>query len=442
MLPEAFLTRMQAQLGDEYADFLRAMERAPERALRLNPIRQNVLNACREYIEEQVPWEALGYYYNEDSRPGASLLHAAGAFYIQDASAMAPVNALDPKQGETILDLCAAPGGKSGQIAARMMGGGVLVSNEFVKSRAALLRSNLERLGVTNAVVTSAAPEAFKANGEQYDAVLVDAPCSGEGMFRKDETAINEWNADAPLRCQTRQLEILDAAAETLKAGGRLVYSTCTFNDIENEGTIARFLTAHADFEPSDFELSGIGRSSGGMLRLWPHRIRGEGHFVCKLVKRGIEESKTSPNSVKRDGQAAVAAGVLKDMCAKALPKGEYALQSDGLYLIPGNAPRLKGVYIISPGLKLAEISSKQIKPAHALAMSLDASKALRTAELTGEQAASFMEGEEIALNGEKGWMLVCYKGMPLGWGKQGGGVLKNHLPKGLRLRGGHALKA
>ena len=291
--PAAFLDECREILKDEFPAFLRALALPPRRALRLNPRRNGAEQAAAPFLPDgapRVPWEPLGRYLAADAKPGAGIAHAAGAFYLQDASAMAPVAALDPRPGERVLDLCAAPGGKSGQIAARLNGRGFLLSNEIEFSRARILLGNLERLGVTNAFVTSAPAEALaRALPAFFDRVLVDAPCSGEGMFRRDPEAASQWNPDAPAGCAARQTAILNDAARMVRPGGKLVYSTCTFNRLENEGTVREFLRAHPDFEPDTFDLPGIGASRDGCLRLWPHRIEGEGHFLARFTRKGEE---------------------------------------------------------------------------------------------------------------------------------------------------------
>ena len=291
--PAAFLDECREILKDEFPAFLRALALPPRRALRLNPRRKGAEQAAAPFLPDgapRVPWEPLGRYLAADAKPGAGIAHAAGAFYLQDASAMAPVAALDPRPGERVLDLCAAPGGKSGQITARLNGRGFLLSNEIEFSRARILLGNLERLGVTNAFVTSAPAEALaRALPAFFDRVLVDAPCSGEGMFRRDPEAASQWNPDAPAGCAARQTAILNDAARMVRPGGKLVYSTCTFNRLENEGTVREFLRAHPDFEPDAFDLPGVGASQDGCLRLWPHRIEGEGHFLARLTRKGEE---------------------------------------------------------------------------------------------------------------------------------------------------------
>ena len=291
--PAAFLDECREILKDEFPAFLRALALPPRRALRLNPQRNGAEQAAAPFLPDgapRVPWEPLGRYLAADAKPGAGIAHAAGAFYLQDASAMAPGAALDPRPGERVLALCAAPGGKSGQIAARLNGRGFLLSNEIEFSRARILLGNLERLGVTNAFVTSAPAEALaRVLPAFFDRVLVDAPCSGEGMFRRDPEAASQWNPDAPAGCAARQTAILNDAARMVRPGGKLVYSTCTFNRLENEGTVREFLRAHPDFEPDAFELPGVGASQDGCLRLWPHRIEGEGHFLARFTRKGEE---------------------------------------------------------------------------------------------------------------------------------------------------------
>ena len=260
-LPPAFVSRMRAQLGEEADAYFAAMEMPCLRGLRLNP-QKPVSGAALEAVggvEEPVPWySALGRYLRNDSPAGTDPLHEAGAYYLQEPSAMAPVSVLSPRPGECVLDLCAAPGGKSTQIAAALAGEGLLVSNEPVPSRAKILSRNIERMGVPNALVVSAQPEALAARwGVLFDAVLVDAPCSGEGMFRRHPETRAEWNPASPAACAERQRRILGCAAAMLRPGGRLVYSTCTLSPEENEETVRWFLQEHPDFSAQPFSLPG-----------------------------------------------------------------------------------------------------------------------------------------------------------------------------------------
>ena len=446
--PEAFLKECAEILGAEYPAFLSAMNESPRRALRLNPLRENAEGLALPYLAKEnnhVKWEPLGRYVSADEKPGSGLAHFGGAFYLQDASAMAPVAALDPKPGERVLDLCAAPGGKSGQIASRMAGEGFLLSNEIEFSRARILMGNLERLGVANAFVTSSPSDVLsRALPEFFDAALVDAPCSGEGMFRRDPDAVTEWTPASPEGCASRQREILENAARLVKPGGRLVYSTCTFNRTENENVISAFLDAHREFSPADFSLDGIGSAKNGCLRLWPHRIEGEGHFVAKLLKNGdakdgkaAQTKKTPPTKNARDLSGDAVKLLLKDALSR-LPDGIPSLDGDSLRLLPLMAPALSslgGVRVVRAGLPLARIGRGYAEPEHALAMASAPSDALRSLTLSDDDAERYLAGETLEAEAPAGWTLAIWRGLPLGWGKVSGGQMKNHLPKGLRRR-------
>ena len=433
-LPEAFKNEIATMLGAEAPAFFAAMEDAPTLALRLNPLRAGA--EARAYCGAAVPWEPLGRYLLPDVKPGASIAHAAGAFYLQEASAMLSVAALDPKPGERILDLCAAPGGKSTQIAGRMAGRGLLVANEIEPARAKALASNLERLGARNAVVVNARPDALAARlSEYFDALLCDAPCSGEGMFRREHAARAAWQSASPAGCARRQAEILDSAAALLRPGGRLVYSTCTFNRTENEQTIAAFLARHPEFSPEDFALDGLGSSNGGMLRIWPQRVSGDGHFCARLRKAGDRRA-PDPSFPRPDRETANALARLKDeICA--LPDGLDARLlrlGDAIFATPAACPELNGLRVVSLGTSLARLGRSHIEPQHALAMTLEPKLARQSVELADADATRYLLGEAIACDeGARGWTLMCWQGLPLGWAKASGGWYKNHLPKGLR---------
>ena len=437
-LPEVFLNNMQKLLGNEYPAFLCALDAPAALALRLNPKRPGAEAAARSYIDGLVPWCPEGRYLAPlgEDRPGASIAHAAGAFYLQEASAMASAAALDAKPGECVLDLCAAPGGKSTQIAAALGDSGLLVSNDPEPARAQALAGNLERMGAANAVVVSALPRKLAERWpSHFDAILVDAPCSGEGMFRRDPAARDEWNPASPEGCAKRQAEILDQAVRMLRPGGRLVYSTCTFNEVENEGSILAFLERHSDFLPEDFRLPGVGSSHAGMLRLFPHRLRGDGHFVARLRRGGNESpAETAPDRPDRALSACMEA-LDRDVCRlpDAIAGMRILRQGDWLCAQPRTCPDLRGLRVIRPGLCLARLGRSHIEPAHALAMAIDPGCARRRFELDDAVARAWLRGEAVPCGGERGWTLALHRGMPLGWGKVSEGVLKNHLPKGLR---------
>ena len=433
-LPVEFIDQMREMLGDDTPAFLRAMEAPAALALRLNPRRNDAEAAAKAYVDAPVPWEPLGRYLKPGAKPGAAVAHWVGAYYIQEASAMVSAAVLDARPGERVLDLCAAPGGKSTQIAAAMDNRGVLVSNDPEPARARALAGNLERMGAANALVVNALPGKLASRWpEIFDAVLVDAPCSGEGMFRRDPDARLEWRPQSPAGCAARQVEILDCAAAMLRPGGRLVYSTCTFNRLENEGSVRAFLNRHPDFAPEDFRLAGIGGSEGGMLRVFPHRVRGDGHFVAKLRKAGAPRPSRpvscKPNPAARQllDRLSGEIGPLPDW----LTSMRVSLSGDRLLAVPDDAPDLNGIKVVTPGLWLLRAGRSHIEPEHPLAMALDHARLI--AALDDRQAAAFLAGEALPVDGPRGWTWVCWHGMPLGWGKQTGDTLKNHLPKGLR---------
>jgi NOL1/NOP2/sun family putative RNA methylase len=278
MLPEAFLTRIQQQLEDEYPLFLDSLDRPRAVALRFNPLKGNAPSL--PFVQSPVPWEPQGFYYDPEARPGLHPYHEAGVYYLQEASAMAPVVLLDPQPGERICDLCAAPGGKSTQIAGRMAGEGFLLCNEIHPKRAKILASNIERLGVTNALVLNEHPAKLAQRFSGYfHRILVDAPCSGEGMFRKEDTAVTDWSPETVAMCAARQREILASAAKMLAPGGKLVYSTCTLFSAENEAVFERFLNENDDFEPFPFE-------NGGYINTILPNGKNDGFFFARAKRK------------------------------------------------------------------------------------------------------------------------------------------------------------
>ena len=300
MLPEAFLERMKRQLGDEYESYLDSLNRSRAVALRFNPLKGEIPQL--PFVGQPVPWEPMGYYYDPDARPGLHVFHEAGVYYLQEASAMAPVALLDPQPGERVCDLCAAPGGKTTQIAGRMMGRGFLLCNEINPKRAKILSRNIERMAVSNALVTNEHPATLAQRfAGFFDRVLVDAPCSGEGMFRKEPVARQQHCEALVKQCAELGAEILDCAAAVLAPGGQLVYSTCTFAPEEDEEQVAAFLQRHPEFILADalgnvdytFGSEGEANRTGGLpldvskvRRIWPCQ-GGEGHFMARLVKAG-----------------------------------------------------------------------------------------------------------------------------------------------------------
>ena len=431
MLPQAFLDRMEKQLGKDYPAFLESLERPRAVALRFNPLKGQQPEL--EFVGENVPWEPMGYYYDPESRPGLHPYHEAGVYYLQEASAMAPVQLLDPQPGEKICDLCAAPGGKTTQIAGRMAGEGLLLCNEINPKRAKILSRNIERMGVANALVTNEHPQRLADRlPEFFDRVLIDAPCSGEGMFRKEEAAVTDWSLETVEMCARRQAEILDSGAAMLRPGGRLVYSTCTFAPEEDEMAVEEFLSRHPEFEAEEVIAPWFEKGENGAFRMWPHKLLGEGHFAAVLRKKGENEEEYS----KIGGEKLPKSWLefAKEMGIQ-LPDGRAVCFGESLFWLPKEAPDLRGLKVMRPGLELGTVKKDRFEPAHALALWLKTCANMEDFAADSDAIAAYMHGDVIP-SAKKGWCLVTVDGFSLGWGKGDGRVLKNHYPKGLRRMG------
>ena len=442
-LPEKFENSMKTLLKDEYDEFINSYEDTRVFGLRCNLLKtapEDFLNKM-PFTLSKVSWAEEGFYYNDEEKPGKHYLHDLGAYYIQEPSAMSAVSLLDPKPGEIILDLCAAPGGKSTQIACRMMGEGLLVSNEIIKERTKILSSNIERLGIRNAVVTGESSEKLAGRFPYcFDRILVDAPCSGEGMFRKNPEAIEEWSPQNVIMCQKRQAEILDNAAVMLKPGGVMVYSTCTFSKEENEDNVESFLNRHKEFSLVKTE------------RLWPHKVKGEGHFVAKFVKEGVLEKTVLSFPEKSSGKKKSGKGdkstdsaeiktFLTDECKlskeavdKMFENATVTVFGDNYYLTPQAVGSLSGLFVERPGLWLCTALKNRLEPSHSLGLSLRSYEVTDKLEISEEEAKKYIEGNTLTCDPAiKGWIPLFVGDYCLGFGKAVNGVVKNHYPKGLR---------
>ncbi len=440
-LPEAFVRRIREQLGRDAEAYFAAMEQPPLRGLRLNPAKPSA--SLPEGVGEPVPWAPGGRYLSLESGAGLHPLHDAGAYYLQEPSAMLPAALLAPRPGERVLDLCAAPGGKATQLAAAMAGRGTLICNEIVPSRATVLSRNLERMGATHAAAVCADPARLsEAWPLWFDAVLADAPCSGEGMFRRRPGTRLEWDADAPARCAVRQLKILESACRMLRPGGRLCYSTCTLNRTENEGVIGAFLSMHPEFEPMAYVVpAGAERSiesENGCARLLPHEAAGEGHFAALLLKtaRGAGDAPMAPSAgaaLSAPDQSAVESFRIfwREVSTADAPLPN-AVWGSTLLRVP-ELPPLRGINVLRAGLRLGEPKGKAFAPDHALAVAAPPPP-VRTVALTLPQADAYRRGETLpAPEGLRGWYAATVEGVPAGFVKASDGMLKNHYPKGLR---------
>jgi 16S rRNA C967 or C1407 C5-methylase (RsmB/RsmF family)/NOL1/NOP2/fmu family ribosome biogenesis protein len=483
MLPEAFCQRVKNQLGPEgWAAFAACQRQVPWGGLRLNTLKGKPKELLKllDFPLEPVPWARDGYYYPIEYRPAKLPFYQAGLYYLQEPSAMSSAALLDVQPGDYVLDLCAAPGGKSTQLAAALQGQGLLVSNDNSPKRVKALVWNLEHWGVTNYLVLQEEP-AHMANAFKgfFDKILVDAPCSGEGMFRKDPKAVSGWQAYNGEVCRRMQDDILQAAAGMLRPGGRLLYSTCTFNPLENEETIKAFMQGHSDFELINLPMYE-GWLAGSCLpetrQLWPHLVRGEGHFVALLQKKEeaalVTASKTAsaaalaaaPSLVgqlshKLVGKEGLGKKVLADKksqydyklqpdkwleplykfmaenLTEPLP-GPFALFQNHVYQVQGDIPDLAGLKVAKPGWYLGMIKGNHFEPSQAMAMGLKASQFKRCLHLDPADPLvdRYLKGETLMIEGEKGWTLVTIAGYPLGFGKQTEDFMKNSYPPGWRI--------
>lgn len=469
-LPEKFIERMKSMLSpEEFKLFIASYSDDKSYGLRINPLKIKSQDTLPFFLAP-VPWTKEGFYAVPDERPGRHILHEAGAYYIQEPSAMSVASLLDAHPGEIICDLCAAPGGKSTQIAGMLDGNGLLVSNEIFPQRAKILSQNIERLGIKNAVVCNETPENMaKYFPAFFDKIVVDAPCSGEGMFRKDDTAIEEWTPDNVILCSERQKSILSQAQKMLKPDGVIVYSTCTFAPAENEEILIWFLRKYPDFHVEDYhDILGMDISSGNpdfvsdelkplngdelkaisnSLRLWPHRIKGEGHFAVRLRKNGGEtvapkkKKKSSGKNILSKSDRKQLVGFLSKFIndTDLYADKRYEYFGDELYMVPDEMPELKGIKLLRAGLHIATKKKNRFEPAHAFAKYLKPADVKYSFECSEEQAEKYLHGDIIqitdnSLADAKGFVLVCHKNLSLGWGKITNNTIKNHYPKGLRI--------
>lgn len=456
---EYFEARERALLGTRY-DVLYAAPCAVRRGVTVNGLRcapQEFAAAVDFGLEPSPFCDAAFLLTDPQLRPGRHAYHHAGVFYVQEPSASVPAGLLGVRPGERVLDLCAAPGGKTSQLAAALRGEGLLVANEYVAARAGVLKSNLERMGVTNALVlnesTARVAAAFPAF---FDKVLVDAPCSGEGMFRKESVAVTQYDQPLLDRCAALGAEILENAAAMLAPGGILVYSTCTFAPGEDEGQIAAFLARHPEFTLCD--LSGCGFGQPGEAnrtgdyplqaeycrRIWPCD-GGEGHFMAKLQKAADAPAVELPRGKNGKGKG----GKTPRVDAKTLQAWQsfakelfptlagqpIAVVGDGFLLEPPALLPAAKLHVLRAGVPAGRAAKGRFEPAHALFMAYGA-QCTNCEELTlaDPRTAAWLRGEEIeAQTAQNGWCAVLVDGFPLGGGKASGGRIKNHYPKALR---------
>lgn len=455
-LPEAFEKRMKDMLGEEYDSYLDSYQQERQFGLRVNPLKVTgeKLKELSGFHLRKIPWTQDGYFYEEEDMPARHPYYAAGMYYLQEPSAMTPASRLHVEPGERVLDLCAAPGGKATALGAALRGKGVLVANDISNSRAKALLKNLELFGISNAFVTNEIPGNLADRFEGFfDKILVDAPCSGEGMFRKDPAVIKTWDEVRPEYFAKLQRDILKNAVRMLRPGGQLLYSTCTFAPVENEGSISWVLEnfpemdvleiePYEGFAPGHPEWGNGDERLKRCVRIWPHKMKGEGHFLALLKK-----SETAMEAVVRIGRTQRPDKKTRQVVdaffvdCKWEPDWErIEVRGEKVYLVPELPEKLQGIHFLRNGLYMGDLKKDRFEPSQQLAMMLKGNDYAGVLSLKSEdvRVEKYLHGETLLVEaGEstiaKGWILVCVDGFPLGWGKLVNGVLKNKYASGWR---------
>ena len=448
-LPYDFVIRMKNLLGNEYENYEKALAEAPVRAFRVNTDKISLedFEKINPFPTEKIPYAENGFYFDYD-KIGNHPYHHAGMIYVQEPGAMAPAECVEVDPDWIVLDMCSAPGGKSSQLRNKLGEGGVLVSNEIIPSRCKILTGNIERLGLKNTVTTCADTKTLaKIFPDTFDLIMVDAPCSGEGMFRKEDVAIDEWSAENVEKCAARQREILENAAICLKDGGYIVYATCTFSLEENEMTIDGFLSSHPEFEIVPVKKSVEENTEDGIFfegckcanihfarRFYPHKNRGEGQFMAVLHNKneyygGNSQSKNKVQKVD---------GIVFDFLDSTLESydREKVIMRKGIPIYFTPDFDVKNVTAFSVGVTVGEIKKNYIQPHHQFFMAMGKFfKRKINLEAQSDEVKKYLRGEEISADCENGWAVVTVDGCALGGAKVSNGKAKNHYPKGLRIR-------
>lgn len=452
-LPEIFEKNMSKLLKDEYSDYKACLDNPMFHGIRINTKKISVEDFLKinPFDLKPVPWCKNGFYFDEKKdKPSKHPYYYAGLYYIQEPSAMTPASILPINEGDRVLDICAAPGGKSTELAAKLNGTGLLVSNDISASRAKALLKNLEAFGVENSLIISEAPYRLSERfPEFFDKILIDAPCSGEGMFRKSVSMVNAWDETKNQFFSNLQRQILDEAVKMLKPGGKLLYSTCTFSPQENEKSIEYLLSLDSRLSIDDFDMyegfdtGHIEWSDTGNLdikkaaRLWPHRLDGEGHFVCLIKKEGISTnlSNTGDYPINKAKLSKEVEDFLHCL-NKTFDINRLEISGDKLYYIPKSFPAVKGLRILRCGLYMGEIKKNRFEPSQSLAMYLTGKDFKNTINLSfnDDRVIKYLKGETIEADGKNGWALILVDTYPLGWGKINNGLVKNKYLPGWRL--------
>lgn len=498
-LPEEFEMKMKKLLGSEYEEFLASYDHPRNFGLRVNvdKISPKEFEKIAPFHLTKIPWTENGYYYEEQDMPARHPFYYAGMYYLQEPSAMTPASRLVSKPGDRVLDLCAAPGGKATELGAHLHGKGVLVANDISASRAKALLKNIEVFGIRNSFVVNEVPAKLAENfPEFFDKILVDAPCSGEGMFRKDPAVAKVWDGNKPFECAKQQKEIINRAAQMLAPGGDMLYSTCTFSPEENEQVIQFLLDSRDDMEireiqPYEGFTPGCPEAANGTpdlkkcVRIWPHKMAGEGHFLALLHKKapgetaGAQENDRNghPNrETMVDEHKNQVEGTISDIKGIGKPEikalteffadvsmemnwKQVEVRKGQVYLVPEALGTRKGLVFLRNGLYLGEIRKDRFEPSQSFAMALKKKEYMAVIDLdySDVRVEKYLRGETLEVDDivernlqkaeemhnakamkkrlEKGWQLVCVNGYPLGWGKLVNGTLKNKYHAGWRMK-------
>lgn len=454
--PVTFTEKMKAILQDEYEEFLKGYERTRHYGLRVNrtKITPEEFQKISCYDLEKVPWIDNAFEYEDSVSPAKHPYYFAGMYYLQEPSAMTPANLLKIEPGDRVLDLCAAPGGKATELGAKLNHTGLLVANDISHSRAKALLKNIELFGIPNVLVTSEPPEKLASKFPGFfDKILIDAPCSGEGMFRKNPGMMKDWEVYGPKHYSELQRSIVPYALRMLKPGGMLLYSTCTFSPEENEGTVKYMLDLDPDLEIAEIENPYEGFApgrpeliEGGIedlkkcVRIWPHKMNGEGHFIALLHKKSHGEERISKEKKKsKKALPPLLEEFMKD-CTYPIEGEQLEIQEDRVYYMPEGIRGLKGLRFLRSGLLLGELTKNRFEPSQAFAMVLKKEQYKAVIDLSSEdhRVIRYLKGEtievdDLPLSRNKGWQLVCVDGYPLGWGKLVNGSLRNKYLPGWR---------
>lgn len=448
-IPENFISKMKTLLEDEYEDFIRSFDQERNYGLRINTLKIQADDFLKisPFEMQKIPWTKEGFYFGKEDRPSKQPYYYAGLYYIQEPSAMGPAELLGIRPGDKVLDLCAAPGGKSTQAACKLRDNGLLVSNDISGKRIKALMKNIELFGIKNAVITNENPEklANKFPGF-FDKILVDAPCSGEGMFRKDDEASKSWNIHTNEKCSLMQKNILYEASKMLKPEGYILYSTCTFSPEENECIIYDFLNNNKNFELVNIKKEhGIDRGRGEWChnyqeldkcaRFWPHKLQGEGHFLALLKKKDGEHSALTCNIKSIDENKMKP---YYEFCSQNFNnclEGNFELYGEYLYKQPMYPIPLDGIKVVRPGLFLGNLKKDRFEPSHALALAVDIMNVNNKVNFEGTsyEVIKYLKGETLNIKADKGWNIVCVDNFNLGWAKGSDNTLKNYYPAGWR---------